>query len=406
MPDLKLAATNPKPPAKRKLPSWIAGYASFTANTEAPPEYHMWTAVSTMAAAMNRKCWIDMGTFSIYPSMYIVFVAPPGIATKSTTAGIGNSMLEATEAVPLAAASGSWQGMIDELVESHQVVQLEEGKPQVTISPLHVFASELGTFLKLDDGDQVDTLVDLWDGKPRYKRRLRSGEINVPRPYLNLLACTTPAWLTQHAKDYLLGGGFFSRTIFVYAEQKGKLIAYPESNINYTLKAELEFDLQRIAEITGEFTLTPEAKEWGTAWYEETWAQTPEHLIGDRFQGYLSRRQNHLHKVAMVVSASESSDRIITKEHLETAANMLYLSEESLRTIYESLATNDKVGAYRKVRRAVKTYQKVSKHVLFKELSSNMSYMEFEEALKGLLFAQEVRAAQQGQQLYIKWNKV
>jgi len=381
--------TNPTP--NRKLESWLRSYTEFTSNTEAPAEFHMWTAVSTIAGAMNRKCWIDMGMFQIYPSMYIIFVAPPGIATKSTTAGIGSELLEETETISLAASSGSWQGMLDELQESAKVVQLFPGKPNVTISPLHIFASELGTFLKLHDGDQIDILVDLWDGKSKLKRRLRSsGETVIPRPYLNLIGCTTPAWLCSNAEDYFIGGGFFSRTIFVYSERKEKLIAYPEDNLNYSLRDDLLSDLKEIAKMKGEFTLSPEAKEWGIEWYEDTYLRTPEHLKGEKYQGYISRRQNHLHKVAMVVSASERPDRIITLEHLQIANQMLFLAENNLKTIYESIVTNDKVAAYKKVKTLMSRLKRSSKQQLYMELASQFGYDDFEAALKAASFTGEI----------------
>lgn len=285
----------PTPITTRKLPSWMSAYADFTNETEAPAPFHMWTAVSTIAGALNRKCWIDMGSFQIYPSMYIIFVAPPGIATKSTTAGIGASMLEETGAIDMAAASGTWQAMLDSLQESARVLSLEPGKPQITISPLHVFASELGTFLNMTDRDQIDVLVDLWDGKNKFSRRTRgSGQMDIPRPYMNILGCTTPSWLSTNVEDYFIGGGFFSRTIFVYADKKERLIPYPVDSFNNSLRTDLVKDLKKISKMSGEFTLTPEAKEWGAAWYIETYEDTPQHLKGEKFQGYIARRQNQI----------------------------------------------------------------------------------------------------------------
>lgn len=402
---MQLASETQQPKTARILQSWISSYAEFTADTEAPSEFHMWTAVSTIAAALNRKCWIDMGSFSIFPSMYIVFVAPPGVATKSTTAGIGNSMLEETESIPLAAASGTWQAMLDELQESAKVITLEPGKPAVTISPMHVFASELGTFLNMSDNGMIDVLVDLWDGKPHFTRRTRgSGEVRIPRPYLNMIGCTTPSWLANNAEEYFLGGGFFSRTIFVYANEKEKLIPYPEDTLNRSLRAKLVSDLERIAEMKGEFTLTPEAKAWGSEWYINTYQNTPPHLQGEKFQGYIARRQNHLHKVAMVVSASERCDRLITLEHLIVSEGMLTLAENNLCTIYDSIVTNDKVGAYKKVKDVLRTNGQSTKQALYLELAHVISHQDFEDALRAVLFSGEAKQMQKGSEVWIRWS--
>jgi hypothetical protein len=389
----------------RKLASWFQAYAKYTEGTEAPAEFHMWTAVSTIAGALNRKCWIDMGSFSIYPSMYIIFVAPPGVATKSTTAGIGTSMLDETESIQMASSSGTWQAMLDELQEAERVVTLTPGKPQVTISPLHVFASELGTFLNMSDNGQIDMLVDLWDGKQKFKRRTRgSGVQEIIRPYVNLLGCTTPSWLSNNAEDYFIGGGFFSRTIFVYADTKQRLIPYPTDTFNHSIHADLQEDLKQISKLAGEFTLDEEAKAWGTQWYIDTYENTPEHLKGEKFQGYIARRQNHLHKVAMVVSAGTRCDMVITQEHMEIANGMLFMAESNLKTIYDSIVTNDKIGAFKLVKQVIKTLGKSSKPALFNEVSHKISYDDFENACKALLFSGEVKSSQKSGQLWLVWN--
>ena len=47
----------------RKLSNWIEAYTAFTNNTEAPEKFHRWTAISTIAGALNRKCWVNIGRF-------------------------------------------------------------------------------------------------------------------------------------------------------------------------------------------------------------------------------------------------------------------------------------------------------------------------------------------------------
>ena len=60
----------------RSLENWLSAYVSYTDDTEAPREFHLWSAISAVAGALGRKCWIDMGTFTLYPAFYIIFVAP------------------------------------------------------------------------------------------------------------------------------------------------------------------------------------------------------------------------------------------------------------------------------------------------------------------------------------------
>lgn len=389
----------------RRCSNWLATYASYTENTEAPREFHLWTAVSTIAASLNRKCWINMGSFNIYPSLYIIFVAPPGIATKSTTARIGEDLLVDAESIHLGASSMTWQAMLDELQEAAKAVEFKPGEPMVTMSALHIFASELGTFLQMGDAGMIDTLVDLWDGKDNFKRRTRgSGIVQIPRPYINLLGCTTPGWLSANAESYFIDGGFFSRTLFVYADQKDRLIAYPEDTFDYSVRKDLLHDLERISELKGEFTLDREAQAWGIKWYEDTYTSPPEHLRGDKFQAYLSRRQSHLHKIAMCVSAAERSDQTITLSHLQVAEGMLTMAEMNLVQIYDSIVTDDKIGAYKRVKQTIRAHKTSSKSALFRELAHRLSISDFEDAIRALTFSGEIKTRQQGNKLIVVWN--
>jgi len=247
---MKLAPNTTAAPSQRRLPNWLGAYTDYTAHTEAPREFHSWVAISTLAGAIGRRCWIDMGMFKLYPSFYTILVAPPGIATKSTTAAIGMNLLEESEAIPVFQGSITWQAMIDALADTAHVVEI--GKKSLQMSELQVFASELGVLFDSNDMSMIDMLVDLWDGKEKFTRRTKGGGvIEVARPYVNFIACTTPSWLSSYAESYFIEGGFFSRTIFVYAEEKDRLIAYPDQSLDKGIQADLIHDLKAISELKG-----------------------------------------------------------------------------------------------------------------------------------------------------------
>ena len=69
----------------RNFPNWLTAYATYTADSESPREFHLWTGIWTLAGALRRRVWIDMRKFQWTPNFYIVLVGPPGIVNKSTT---------------------------------------------------------------------------------------------------------------------------------------------------------------------------------------------------------------------------------------------------------------------------------------------------------------------------------
>lgn len=101
----------------RYYTDWIEGYLDYAAYSEAPKHMHFWTAVSAIAGALRRKVWIDMAYFRWYPNFYIILVAPPGIVSKSTTAGIGMDLLRAVPGVHFGPDVVTWPALVQAFAE-------------------------------------------------------------------------------------------------------------------------------------------------------------------------------------------------------------------------------------------------------------------------------------------------
>ena len=71
---------------------WISAYLKYTEETESPVSYHTWTAVSMIAGALQRKCYMQWGLETIYPNMYIVLVGSAGRSRKSLAINIGEEI--------------------------------------------------------------------------------------------------------------------------------------------------------------------------------------------------------------------------------------------------------------------------------------------------------------------------
>ena len=138
----------------RQLDDWIAGYLRYTRNLEAPTTFHFWTAISILAATVNSKVWLDMGRWTWRPNFYIILFGPPGIVTKSTTIGIGESLLSEVPGVAWGPSSVTWQALLTAFSESTRTVETPQHKFQT--SPIFITSSELGTFLNPDDREMIE----------------------------------------------------------------------------------------------------------------------------------------------------------------------------------------------------------------------------------------------------------
>ena len=330
--------------SRRHFGNWVSAFMEYASFSEAPRHMHFWTAVSTIAGALRRKVWIDMAYFQWYPNFYIILVAPPGIVSKSTTAGIGMSLLKRVPDIAFGPDVVTWQALVTGFAES--TISFEYQGEYHAMSALTIESSEFGNLLNPQDKEMVDLLVSLWDGKQGAfeKKTKGSGCDVVENPWINLIACTTPAWIAGNFPEYMIGGGFTSRCIFVYADKKAQLVAYPSElvpkDIKQTAQRLIE-DLCQISMMAGPYELSNDALQWGRAWYEGHYNEKHLHLDDERFGGYLARKQTHIHKLAMILAAAESSRLVITAEHLALANQMVTDLEPDMQFVFSKIGKSE-----------------------------------------------------------------
>lgn len=383
---------------KRKHKDWLKAYLQYTTNSESPEIFHFWTGVSTVAGALRRRVWIDQRYFEWTPNFYIIFVAPPGIATKSTTINVGMSLLKEIPNVKFGPDSGTWQAIGKSLMDAKELIPTNPLADPLGLetefqemSCITCAVGELGTFLDFQDRKLIDTLTALWDGqRGSFEHRTSTqGIIMISNPWINIISGTTPAWLKRNVPEEAIGGGFASRVIFVFGDRKRQLVAYPGLSSDQggfkKLRQELVDDLEIISEMVGEMVLTPEAVAWGQSWYVRHWESRPIHMASERFEGYIARKQTHIHKLAMVLSAAQGSDRIIQETHLIAAEKITSGMEADMINVFESIGVTPTTRLLTEVVKFIHTYQEnkmeVTQTMLYRHCFQFMSEQEFTETI-------------------------
>lgn len=372
----------------RKLDDWIKAYMQYTSLYESSDDFHFWTAISTIAGALRRQVWIDCVGWDWIANFYIIFVAPPGIVAKSTTANLGMELLKEVPKVRFGASAVTWQAFVQELSKAANKFQV--GDKIYTQSALTFSLSELGTFLDPSNREMIDMLVDLWDGRRGEWKKVTkgSGSDTIVNPWVNFIGCTTPAWIANAFPEYMIGGGFTSRAVFVYSDQKRKYVAYPQRRKvkidHLKLKQALIDDLKEIAKMAGEYVMTEEAMDFGEEWYENFHKNRPKHLDNDQFEGYFARKQTHIHKLAIVLSAAKSSELVITKETLAAALDIITMTEHDMPKVFSKIGQNLQTKHITMISRIVRTHHAISDSELYKLVYKHMSTEEFAKALESL----------------------
>ena len=375
----------------RKNPDWLSAFLEYAEFGEAPRHMYFWAGVSAVAGALRRKVWIDQAYFKWYPNFYICLVAPPGIVSKSTTAGVAMGLLRQVPGIKFGPDVVTWPALVSAFAESTE--GFEHDGMMYPMSAMTLESSEFGNLLNPQDKEMVDLLVSLWDGKQGVfeKTTKHSGKDSVENPWINLIACTTPAWIAGNFPEYMVGGGFTSRTIFVYADTKQRYVAYPGLRVPKDLEAQaqsLVADLEDISKLHGEYKLTKAAVDFGEEWYHQHYSVRAANLDPDRFGGYIARKQTHIHKLAMVLSASQGDSMLITPEHLATAHQMVTDLEPDMQFVFSKIGRSDASLHAERLINFVQTKGEVGFQEAYRYVHSHFSSMrDFEDVLAGIVRA-------------------
>lgn len=329
----------------RHFDNWLKAFMDYSSYGEAPKRMYFWTGVSTLAGALRRRVWIDQAYFKWYPNFYVCLVAPPGIVSKSTTASVGMNLLRRVPGINFGPDVVTWQALVRGFTEFAE--GFEYSGDIHTMSAMTLESSEFGNLLNPQDTEMIDLLVSLWDGKDgAFKKMTKfSGSDTIENPWINLIACTTPSWIAGNFPEYMIGGGFTSRCIFVYADKKERYSPYPILDVPEDMKetqALLVEDLIHVSTaLCGPYRLSQDALDYGKLWYQEHYDAKHDHLDKDQFGGYLARKQTHIHKLAIVLAAAERDERVITGDDLALAHEMVTDLEPDMAQVFSKIGRNE-----------------------------------------------------------------
>lgn len=338
---------------------FLNDYMSMVEDTESPRIYHVWAAVSAMAASLGRRCKFKLGPFDIFPNHYILLVGNPAVRKSSASSIMKKNLTKAT-GVRFAPpdTAGQRQGLVsamkgqeDQNPEFVGAVDLatadkslltlgdiervtnvlEEDDPGYESFKAHkldkhhimVVANEFSRFIGQNNLGMLDFLTTMWDGDD-YEYQTKENLVRLQNPLVNIFGATTPTMLANSMPPSAGGQGFLSRIILVYGARKYRSIPRP-TEPDPVLTAKVRESISRVyMELSGTFDETPEARAYSESLYDK-----PLNITDSRFGYYQERRYTHLIKLAMCLCASRG-DMCITKSDYEEAHRILQATERGM----------------------------------------------------------------------------
>jgi len=283
---------------------------------------------------------------------------------------IGKDLLKNVKEVTLCAESITREALIRKM-KSAASTMMDPQNPSVT--KLHcsvtILSEELSVFLGQNDLRFLSTLTDWYDSRDKWEYETKgTGKDSIEGVCVNILGATAPDWLQSILPEEAIGGGFTSRIIFVVEERKRKTISNPKiSSEEKRLRTRLINDLEQLILLRGQFVFDPVAQEMYENWYEEQDinAGKGNYAISDpRFAGYCDRRQTHIKKIAMVLSASRGNEMVISSDDFDRAKNLLQSVERKMGLAFGGLGGSKYGQITEKLLRFLKEKGEIRRSVL------------------------------------------
>jgi len=322
--------------------NFLKKYVSILEGTEVPPRFSIWCGISAISAMLERRIWLDMGIYHIFPNMFIILVAESGRARKSTAVKATKTLLYAVDPGPKLIA----QKITPEaLISSLRLVRKEDKdkKMQQSCGGI-IIADELMTLInkKSYEAGLASLLIPFYDCEDKFTYETKSrGTETVDLAHLSLLGASTVNSIRESLPSAAIGDGFTSRVMFIYTNDIPPPVPWTEySEEKSRTKEELVRYLENLASLKGKVTFTPEAKAFYIEEYERFHGSSDFYenpLLG----AYASRRHTHHLKLSMCLMASEDPKTILEKSHLEGAKDIIEEAELHMSTVLNQIVTTD-----------------------------------------------------------------
>jgi hypothetical protein len=306
-------------------------------------------------------------------------VAPPGFG-KTTAVKFATGLLTQVADLRASPTFLSSAAMISTLVTAKDTA-------------IYMVVEELGDLINKTGLEMFEFLTSMYDGKTHIEATTISRGIEfVTKPTINMIAATTPQWISANMPEALIGGGFASRVTFVYEDvRRTKQMYYKkvmaENNFG-KLEADLLEDLVQIATLEGEFTIEDKALEFMEDWYQNTHTTVGSHV---KLLGYLERKPTQIHKVAQLVHLAYSDELILTLEDFQTAKRILETTEKNLPKVFAGVGKNVFAIDMELILKFVAEKGQVRQEEIIREFQSNAEPRMLLELIQGLQVAKRIK---------------
>ena len=286
---------------------FFSRYIEITSGTEVPTFFRRWSMLASAGAWIGRDAYFLHGDFKIYPNMYVMLLGAPG-TRKSTAIKRAAKVLRSAGYNKFSAEKTTKEKFLLDLSgeEETSYENFLDAKFSDDSAECFIAADEFNDFFGNNILEFVSLLGVLWDYEGTYKSKIKNGDsVEIPDPTLSILGGNTQTTFATTFPPEVVGQGFFSRMIAVYADTTQNRITFPKAPSEEELRFLTESLHAMKGVCQGALDTTPEAVRLIDKIYLG-WKP----MEDERFAHYGNRRLAHLLKLAVVLCIARLSNTI------------------------------------------------------------------------------------------------
>lgn len=329
---------------------FIDAFMTYTEQDITTRLHRQWSAISTIAGALERRVWVRAGKRITFPNLYTILVAPPGTgkyiieyvsALWNDTREISNLDKPAFRTAPHSVSRAS---LIDDLNKSQKTFLPPQGTI-ITFHSLLVAAEEFEVLMPSYDPLFIGTLNRIWNNPSYHKETRRHGpadsrEINMPFPQLNILAGATPAYFAAHFPEEAWNTGLIRRTILVFSATPQQKDFFSPDETSEEDFSDLLHRLSTLSNLYGEASWSIEAFNKIRTWHNlgtnnNGGPPVPTH---SKLQYYNTTRTQTLIKLSLISGVSRLGFPKIEESDVTRAMDWLFEVEALMPDIFRAMA--------------------------------------------------------------------
>ena len=317
-------------------------YATASEDERSPEIFRIWSAISMVSAALERRVMVRTGRWTTYCNLYTLLVAPPGTG-KSVITGVERLMRKVclpdskVKSFSFAPTSTTKASIVDTLEKAVKARMLRSGQ-SFSSSCLYFCAEDFTAFMPRLDNEYIGMLIIMYNCPDWYEERRRVGDRHtlIENPQFNFLAGIQPAIMGSLFPEELWTSGLARRLIMIFSDETRVIDPFADYQRTTVTEASLLARLSALSDMQGEITWAAPAKEAYREWLMGGEKPRPTH---SKLTGYVRERARNMSKLAGIslVSRTGGITEPIQMIDYQRALDWMLEAEKKMPSIFRSM---------------------------------------------------------------------